>query len=534
MKKLTKLNCAIIVALVLLDIVVKFVPALGKPGMFFWLISLVPILIIFAQHLRYLLKQSFKHKTFFTLITLIILITLAATNLTLNRSISGETTQEIQCLISQLKNSADAGFKQPCFLGYPSRQYLIPALPSLFFGRSQFSLNLGGLIYFFLGIVIFASAVFKSGKNKQQQDLMSAIVLTLTLHFYYAVHFLFNQFEQSNYPLSLGFLALGLTWHYFQSKKVQSKHLFLSSLGIVLLWLAASYTPSLALIGLISAWLGLDWLKKTNRASAQKKLDLSLIILICMATIISLFLSLDYRLDLRLLAKNNQPETRLAQDLELIFQQFTLRPKGSPFISKTATVLFWLALIYGLLSQSIINITTVIWIIATILIAAESQGYAFYGLDFRLHRATVILPAIAYLIAQLLKKIVPYSKRKLLITAWLALLASGLIFAQQYFETRPKDRYLTLINWMKFEQNISTSQSSSLCFSPEALKQYISFNDQLQYFYPNLQIKQNCQQANYQLFRKSELKTTNLVSNRLKIIGHFHENDEELVLLQSI
>jgi hypothetical protein len=452
----------------------------GKAGVIFWFLSFLVMFVVATGQMIKLAKTAWKTKNFASLFSLLVILVLVAFNITRARSISGETTQEVACALERFKQSIDWGYRKICFLGYPTRQYYLPALPSFLLGRNQLTLNLGGTLYFWLGISLFAAGSLKFNQFKTKQDLITGIGLISILHFYFFNHFLLNQYEQSNFPLSLGLAAFGL---YFLFRKTE-KLFYLPLIGIVLHWLIYIYTPGLALLPLVVFLLFIAFFK-IDKKKRVTFLITSLVIIVI--TGINLHLSFKFRQDVRLLGEEN-PVASVKPEAYKLFQHLSFKRMGNPFFSTSLTVLFWSTLIFSLiLNLSLETVGLIVWILASIFIATFSKGYAYYHLAFRAHRALIIIPAFLYLLISLLTKI--KIKKILLYCLYLLMLIDGFRFSQQYLNSRQPDPYLQVISSFEKNSNIEDEPQNILYFSQSAFKYIRSFRDFSQYFWPDTRIR---------------------------------------------
>ncbi len=531
-----KLSLVLFLALAWVDLLSLVWPNLGKAGVIIWFLSICALSIVALKQLLSLVKVAWKTKNFASLLSLLIILVLAAFNMTQARSISGETTQEVACALEHFKKSIDWGYQQSCFLGYSARQYYLPALPSLILGRNQLALNLGGTLYFWLGISLFIVGVLKSNQFRTKQDLAAAAGIISVLHFYFFNHFFFNQFEQSIFPLSLGLAGFGL---YLLFRKT-SEIFYLPLIGVVLHWLVYAYTPSLALIPLLIFLLFVTSFKLNK----NRKTALLTSFLVVLAIIgINLPLSFQFRHDVRLFGEENQITNSKPEFLKIV-QHFSFKPQEEPFFSTSFTIIFWSTLVLSLiLIPSLETIGLIAWTLAAMFAATFSQGYAYYHLAFRAHRALVIFPATIYLFYKVLTRI--KTKKILFYGLYLLLLIDGLRFSHQYLNNRQPDPYLQVITSLEKNSNLEDEQQKQVYFSQSAMANIGSLADFTQYFWPKTSIKTfspeektNCLPKDYDyLVLDTSQDCWNTLRNDLPISilvkGFTQTKENELVLLKS-
>lgn len=210
-----------VISIFIFDLLTVYKESFGAFGVYAWIFSYLLIGIFALRSLVRIFRYIVEHQTYFSLVLLMIMsiiIVMHAFNIN-NGSL--ESTQQIGCTIEQLTTRADKGFRQFCFIGYPTRQYFIPALPTIFLGRSYSAINMGYAIYSLVGIVIFTSGLLSFLKRKfdaERADIATAFGLASLLHLFFFSHILL-MFEQSIFPLALGLSAAGLVLEYSVHKK---------------------------------------------------------------------------------------------------------------------------------------------------------------------------------------------------------------------------------------------------------------------------------------------------------------------------
>lgn len=458
-----------------------FHPFFGKLGTIFWFISYLFLAVFAFKALIFLFSGIKTRKSIFTLFMVMVWIFVVFVNLTSNKNLSGETTIEIRCAILNYSNSKDFSFNQTCLFGYPSRQYFLPTLPTLIGGSSQFNLNLGGALYFLFGIIIFSSGVIRFLKKGLRGDLITAILLTFIFHFYYVNHFL-TYFEQSIFPFSFALITCGLLLHFIKTKSNES--LFLTSL--LSFYLIYSYTPSLFFYFLLLL-IFLYLIVSTKIAKSQK----IYLLVICVFSFVSFILSLRIRSDINIyMGKRDYFDLLL--DLKLTLSHLFLQNQGNPIISPYLNFIFLLIVFF---SYSYLFdgkfLAASLWILSVIVFSALSQGYIYYGIDFRLHRASVIFPVFLSMLAILSGSILSRLKLKtyivefFLFVVFIFYLFTGLLFFNKYMTSKGINYHLETINFLKEKGLIRWNKKIKFFIDPETQPSYWSFYDYAQYFAPN-------------------------------------------------
>ena len=456
------------------------IPSMGKIGTYAWFIAYFIFAVLALHSLIQIIHFSIKKRTFFIITALVILFSLIIYNAPLLKSTSGETTIAVTCAINHLKKSPDLGFQQNCFLGYPARSYFLQAIPTLIAGRSLFNLNLGASLYFVIGILIFINQLIIHFKPTKKADVIAGITTVSLLHFHYFNHFLLYCFEQSIFPLSFGFLTIGLFLKFI--KKRNSTNLLL--IALCLQFLIYLYTPALALLGLGLIVLLFLLIKKF-------KLKYFIAgVLITILTLLTLTNSLKIRDDVRLYDKTNPEEQINSQEIKDTFEHFVFQNQGiaynSTFINFVVIFTLTIALLV-VFGYEFIFLS--FWVIATIVIATNSRGYAFYGLDFRMHRSLVVVPIILAILAYSLHKV--KIKKQLLLTIFFIILSiTGYYYQDGYLSTKQITDHQILINHLtKNYQLNKRGGERKFYFIDSAFDNYISLWDRSQYYFPETKVK---------------------------------------------
>ena len=459
-------------SIVIFEITAYFFSYLGLIGMYFWFLALLVMIGLGFYLLVQLVKLSIQNKSYFSLLALVILIGYLLFNINKTSNISAETTQQAACALNFWSQLPDKGFHQACFLGYSSRQYLLMSLPTLILGRSLFSLNLGGSLYFVIGVITWLAGLNYFLKTKKG-DLLAGLSILFLLHFHFFNHFLFYGYEQSQFPLSLSLMFWGIyLWHW--AKPAQWK-LFL--LGINLLFLAHAYTSAIAFFGLA--------LLLVINLFINKKANLREVLIINLGSVISFFISLSFRGDIKLTGQDNQSFALIVEEIKLLFTHLFIETQGNISYSTLLGPILLLAATFTpiILGKKKLLLLS-IWIIFTLLMATLSQGYFFYPLYFRIHRSIVVLPTLLFLFTFLLHKI--KLSKGLLILFFILTLVWGIKYSEQYLTTLREPEIYSFIIYLK--NNVKNlDKKSELIFTQEANQHYLSLNDTLMYFLPNIE-----------------------------------------------
>lgn len=443
---------------------------LGKIGFILWVFLHFLLLVFTLKHILF----QFRKKNLFTIIVVLLLILLVFIFIKSPKNISGESTQEIACALNHLTLSRDLGFWQTCLFGYPSRIFLVPALPSFFLGRTQFALNFGESNYIFLGLLLFSAGLMYHNKNVVN-DIISSIVLLLLVHFNF-FHYSLFAYQQSSAPFAISLMASGIFLVFLKKQDLES----LLLLGFVVILSIFAHTPALALFGLFLAII--IYLIRNFPLKFNNKI---LLFSIIMYALIIFFLSLKIRGDLKFIDEtytlNKMANDILESFSILLFQK----------IQVMTPILYSISIIFMLLSLSLffgyrILILT-LWIIFTIIAAVILKGYIYYGVDYRLQRITLIIPILLLMIHNLVSKYISGSKIKLLplIAFFLIILIIGLYNVYKYQNSLSASLQLNFINKLKSNEAKYLKKGSIFLISKSSPASLLSLGDFFSFFLPS-------------------------------------------------
>lgn len=475
LEKILQVNLLVIFSLLVIsDVLARKNVFMARFGTMIWFVSFFYLFSFALVCLKDILVKIIKGRSIVSLILLIFFLVLIGINLNQAKNLGGETLQEIGCALSQLEKSADWGFRGQCFLGYPTRGYLIPAIPSILFGRSLFSLHLGGSLFFILGVIIFSSGVLSLFKYEYTGDLVSGLVLSLVLHTHYLNQFLFY-FEQSNFPFSLTMILVGLFMHYWASRKVTL--LYLS--GILLLYFIYSYTPALALFLFAEMFIFIMFFHRQI-----PKWHKILLVAIMVGTLISFATSFQFRGRIPFLVLEERNQRQLVEDVIEAGDHLLFQKETRPFVSHILTgffVAFFLMSLTGFFGWHYILLS--LYLMAVFLISVLSHGYDYYHVDFRLHRTMVVLPVFYAMLVFLLKKYPLEKVKKYLYFFIVLFFLAGFMTYRQYIVTKTQIRPLENITWLKNHLKLEGGMpTKKLYYASGPAKNIDPFNDLLLYF----------------------------------------------------
>ena len=540
----------------------------GKFGTFLYFFSYIFFIILAFKSLIFIAKNIFpkqirepsntdfprnllSNRLIITPLVIIIWFIIILTNISGEEHLSGETIIEINTMMHHFEVSDDFGFNQTVLFGYPARQYFLPALPSLIFGRSVTSLHSGGMLYFLIGLLIFSTGVLITYEDKRTGDLICGIILSMIFHIYFVNHFLFKA-EQSIFPFSFTLILCGLFLHYFKSK---SEEILLLT-GFTLLYLIFSYTPSLAVFFLAISVLIYIYIKNITPSSGK-----ILIILIIAFTLVSFLLSLQFRSDIKIFDKKN-PLTALEMKNKVYeaFSQLIYPQKNPPAVSKFFNPIFLFLLfspLFFLYGKETAFLSW--WAVGTIIMAVLSRGYTWYGIAFTLHKATIIFPIIFLILIKILQPVQKKLKKFhiLLFIIFIFLFITGIIYQRSFLLSEANKNADQIRSWnlMTYIKEVILKEKEGdisgdiiLYLDEESSKKYFTLKHTLKYFAPEMKsyiMDSTCSLILYRehygeaylLISKNALDSNNKynkIKKALKYKGSFSFRNDELLDIYEI
>jgi len=275
------------------------------------------------------------------------------------------------------------------FLGYPNRQYLIAAVPSLVLGRDLTALRLGFALPFLFGALLFWAGARESWRRLPGGSAAAALAALSVPAFPYAIDHL-RWYEQTVFPLSVTLAAAG--WLLIATRRPTVPVLL--GLGWIGALLGCSYTPALASTGLLAA--ALLWLAGTSWRTHERGLALGWIATV--ATIVAITaLSFLTRLDLFKEVDHATIKAELAGPLREALAIFLF---GSPklFLPLALYLPIMVVIVLGLIGRlRLPGLAIAWWTLAVVATTAILRGYADPQPSFGMHRALVVVPPLLLL-----------------------------------------------------------------------------------------------------------------------------------------
>lgn len=350
-------------------------------GTTLWLLNYI-LIIFYALHaLKKIILFSLLNKTYFTLFTLSLCAVAVMFLFLPNQLFSNEAASEIACQLKHWQSSIDFGYWQSCYLGYPARQFILPALLSKLLGANIYSLNLGFILNLFLGLIILASSLQGYITTDQlKKDLLIAVALLIPYQFY-----LFNYLvlapEQSILPLCWGLILSGLSLRLLKSFHILEFILWL----FIFYQLLFAYTTALAYLPVLMVLLYVFY--------RQKKIKLISLLLICSGLLIGLLTAQKIRNTSQLIGQLSLVDNGWQNFLQAF--KFLLWPRVqfsmiNPFFLPIFSImLYWLCREKVQLTKILI-----LWCLIVVFWSVNSMGHGFPSLPLSLHRSVIVLPLL--------------------------------------------------------------------------------------------------------------------------------------------
>ncbi len=157
--------------------------------------------------------------------------------------INDEAIQQVAAGLGLLKSRRDLGLFSSGFVGYPARQYLLAALPSLLLGRGLVTLRIGFGGLFLIGYLSFVSSLrrYLAPRKPEAAMLLAALAGALVALGSYPLLYA-RLFEQTTVPLAAILLFLAGTLRLADRPDPLGGLWVLWSVG----FMPYAYTPALA------------------------------------------------------------------------------------------------------------------------------------------------------------------------------------------------------------------------------------------------------------------------------------------------
>ena len=376
----------------LLDVATSYEPRVGYLG-FAWIVTVLAALFgAAALYGKRLLAQARREGSWFTVAMVgawCLFIFLSALSDTL---LSDENIFQVGCPLERFAVEPDGGYLKDCFIGYPTRSYVLQALPAQLFGFSAVAANLGSVLLYFPGFILFAYGLRLLTQRSRASDFISAASLALMFQATILLRVIFYH-DQTSQPASLALAFVGLVLIVLLEKNQRVLMLLLS----LMVFATSMYPAVFAVLALTS--LVLLWALFTRRLKqgAAPFIGMGLVV-----SALAFLQTRVYRNDLRFGVSPFDSE-HLGSRVQALIQFVVLQVGGNkyadPILHVTLLVVFLLGL-FGWWGRH--AFVVVLWMIAVIVsgffMGGMSPELGWYEMS-GMHRSTSIYPVVCALVA---------------------------------------------------------------------------------------------------------------------------------------
>jgi len=376
----------------LLDLLVSMYPSLGVVG-YGWLLCVYLLVFVLAGRTFWaLVGQAREERQWWTVGTVVVwwLFILAAAFS--ERLLSDENIFEVGCPQNTFRHAADFGFLDQCFIGYPTRSYLLQALPVLLFGFSPSMANLGASLLLFPGIVLLAQAIRIVTQRARASDFITGLAMLLLFQCSVLIRIIYYH-DQTTQPVAITMILMGLLALWLDRL---DRSAFFALLALVLVS-TSMYPPILSvlcLLGVLLLWM--LFRKELPAGDAGPLLMTGFLAVVCFVQ------TLAYRLDMRIgvdTAVVGDVSGRLWELATFIVTQ----SNGMGYAALPFQALFLLFLVGGLLGlfglfAFIFSVWSVALIVVSFFASGMSSELTWYFMT-GMHRTAPIFPLFALFMA---------------------------------------------------------------------------------------------------------------------------------------
>ena len=399
---LTKPTSLVLLLYPLLDLIVPRYPQLGLVG-YGWIVSVY--LMVFAVAARafcHLVVQAREERQWWTVgaialwLLFIIGVALPA------RLLSDENIFEFGCPQLAFRDAPDLGFLSRCFIGYPTRSYLLQALPIKLFGFSAFVANLGASLLLFPGIVLLAQAIRIVTGRARASDFITGLAMLFLFQCVLIPRIIYYH-DQTTHPVGLAMIFIGLIALWLERA---DRLAFFSFLALTLVS-TGMYPPILSVLGLCAIFL--SWRLFCQGLPVRSAGPL---IMTGVLAIVTFTQTMAYRLDLQL-GVDKYNVDHLPERLRDLALFVTTQSNGNPYAAFPFQLLFLLFLILGLFGRFgwpafVFCTWSLAVVFASFFASGTSPELAWWRMS-GMHRAATIFPLFVLLVALVVsKRIEPY------------------------------------------------------------------------------------------------------------------------------
>jgi hypothetical protein len=384
-----------------------------------------------------------------------------------------EATQEAAAGLSLMKGG-DMGYTQSAFLGYPSRHYLVAALPSRLFGPGLSTLRMGFAIPVLAGLLVCYAGLRSSLRSSAAHPGTAAVILLGLFSFPFIPRFV-QHYEQSCLPLAYTLLAVGMFLLAIE-RPTPVRFLGFAWSGAML---GTCYTPALAACGLgVAAALILSFRERESEGLSW----LAAAVFVAGITACSLLT----RGDVRLLGSGGA-DAKFWGDLRSGLSIFFFGDSVI-FIGPALVLPLFAYLVRSLLRRHWLDLLIWAWAMLVVAMAVTSHGYASPPPELAIHRAMIVAPPLV--VAFALRWFLPSPSRADLASlvavaaVLLAFPSRNLYLEQSRFALSPRDAFVRDVLAQTRALGVDSGTPFVLAVISE-MPDLVNIPDYLPYFFPS-------------------------------------------------
>jgi hypothetical protein len=399
---LVKPTILFLVVYPLLDLIVRRYPFLAPIGYGWILVVFIMVFGVAAISFRDLVSQAGQERQWWTVTAVVVWLLFIVGAAVPERLMSDENIFEFGCPQRMFRESPDLGFLQQCFIGYPTRSFLLQVLPVQLFGFSPFVANLGASLLLLPGIVLLARAIRIATARARAGDFITGLLLLFLFQCTVFIRVIYYH-DQTTHPVALTMIFIGLIALWLE----RSDRLAFFSLLALSLVSTAMYPPFFAVLCLLIFSLGWALLRKRLPKGSAAPLLLTVAL-----AAVSIVQTMSYRLDLRF-GVDQAHIQHLPERLQQLGLYLVTQGNGFPYGTLMFRGIFLGFLVFGLLGRfGRLIFIFCCWstgvIVMSFFVGGMSPELAWWNMT-GMHRALPVFPFFIVILAiALSKRIEPY------------------------------------------------------------------------------------------------------------------------------
>ena len=376
----------------ILDLLVRIYPPLGLVG-YGWIASVY--LIVFGVAGRSfwgLVAQAREGRRWWTVGSIVLWWLFIVGVAIPERLLSNENIFQFGCAQGAFRHAQDLGFLGQCFIGYPTRSYLLQVLPVHFFGFSPFLANLGASLLLFPGIVLLAQAIRIVTARARLSDFITGLAMLSLFQCALLIRIIYYH-DQTTHPVALTMIFVGLVALWIE----RSDRLAFFSLLALILISTSMYPPILSILCLLGVFLLSMFMRnELPQGSGGTLVITGILAVVCFAQ------TLAYRLDLRLNVGKDHFE-HFPDRVQALVTFILTQRNGMWYAALPFQSIFLLFLLGGVLVRFgwpvfFFSAWSVALIFVSFFVSGASPELAFWKMS-GMHRTAPIFPLFVLLVA---------------------------------------------------------------------------------------------------------------------------------------